>query len=107
MPLSRTAQLETNSAMRNLMLTCGLAAVLVFGTLWASHGPGSSGVRQLLDVSKQPLTPGFEHCDRLPNNKALATFAANAVKKVHCFADPGPAPLLISILCAYVQSLPD
>ena len=65
-----------------MLATCAVAVVLLFGTLWASRGSGAGGVRQLLDTTRQPLTPGFEACDRLPNNKHLQKFAQNALSRV-------------------------
>ena len=69
--------------MRIIVLgTCAIAFVVMSCTLWASQRNSTPSVRQLLDNTKQPLTPGFEACDRSPNNEALATFAKNAVSKV-------------------------
>ena len=69
--------------MRHLLLaTCFLAAILLAATLWLSKDSPGSGVRKLLDVTKGPVTPGYEDCDRVPNNEALATFAKNALQRV-------------------------
>lgn len=71
------------TSMRGLLLgTCAVAFVVLGATLWSSKGSGSTSMRRLLDTSKLPLTPGFEECDRTPNNRALATFVENALSKV-------------------------
>lgn len=82
---------------QSLLWTCFLAATLLIGTLWLSKDSTSHGMRKLLDVSRQPITPGYEDCDLHPKNEALAAFAKQALQRVRvvfCAAEGADAMVM-------------